>query len=85
MRKLKKCLVGLLKAKGFSPTCVVLESGKKHPKVRNTESGDWIPMPKTPSDYRSMDNFKASLSRLVNSGQGVIFARKGCLPFRGWA
>lgn len=57
-----------------------MEDGKKHSRVRNLISGDWIPVSGSPSDHRTMKNFAASLHRLAVFGQGLVYAKTGHLP-----
>jgi len=57
-----------------------IERGKKHSKIRNLVTLDWIPIPSTPSDYRSLRNFKACLERLMRTGEGFVFQKTGRLP-----
>lgn len=59
---------------------LVLRDGSKHPKLVNMMTKDWIPVPGTPSDRRSRQNFRAALRRLAEKGEGVIYAKTGRLP-----
>jgi hypothetical protein len=59
---------------------LVLEAGAKHARIRNLQSGDWLPVSGSSGDHRSAKNFEASLSRLAFSGQGFIFSKTGHLP-----
>ena len=54
-----------------------LTEGKRHPKARNVETQDWIPIPVSPSCRRCEQNLRAQLRRLAITGRGFIAAKKG--------
>ncbi len=59
---------------------LVTEDGTKHARVRNTQSGDWLPVAGSSGDRRSARNFEAGLRRLAKTGHGFIFCKTGRLP-----
>lgn len=64
----------------FRDGSLIVEGGSRHCKVRNIVSRDWIPIPGTPSDWRSLRNFRHALRRLASRGEGFIYAKTGHLP-----
>lgn len=61
----------------LSLSFLVLEDGKKHARVRNTISNDWLPIPGSSSDRRALKNFQVDLHRLISNGHGFIYAKTG--------
>lgn len=59
---------------------MVIEQGAKHARLVNIETGDFIPLAGSASDYRSARNAKAAARRLAMTGCGLIFARTGKKP-----
>ena len=55
---------------------LVLERGKRHGKLRNRLTQDFVPVPFSPSDHRATRNLRAQLRRLGEHGQGFIAARQ---------
>lgn len=56
---------------------MAIESGKKHARLVNRRTGDFVPLPGSSSDHRAARNAKAAASRLSKTGCGFIFAKKG--------
>lgn len=55
--------------------------GCKHGwRVENPHSGDFLPISGSPSDFRSLNNFRAALRRLALTGAGLIASRTGRQP-----
>ena len=57
-----------------------VRDGRKHAKLVNLLTQDWIPIAGTPSDFRSRTNFRVAVRRLAEKGEGVIYAKTGRLP-----
>jgi len=57
-----------------------LEDGKKHAKLVNQRTGDFIPLAGSSSDHRAAKNAKAAARRLAETGCGFIFAKTGRQP-----
>lgn len=55
-----------------------LVCGKRHDKVVNIKTMDWIIISNSPSDWRGVLNFKCALKKLALRGEGVIYAKHGC-------
>ena len=70
----------LLKKTIANSAVLHLEDGAKHAKVRNLVTRDWIPVAGSPSDHRTIKNFKTSLRRLLTHGEGFVHAKTGHLP-----
>lgn len=60
-----------------------LEEGKRHTKIRNRVSEDWLPISGSVGDYRSVKNFQAALRKLAETGHGFIFSKTGHSPRAG--
>lgn len=54
-----------------------LENGKKHARLVNRRTGDFVPLAGSSSDYRAARNAKAAARRLSKTGCGFIFAKTG--------
>ena len=59
---------------------LTLEDGARHAKIRNAQSQDFLALAGTPSDHRSVRNFRSDLRRLIKNGEGFIFHKTGHLP-----
>lgn len=59
---------------------LALEDGVRHSKVRNIRSQDFLALSGSPSDHRSVRNFRSDLRRLIQNGEGFIFRKTGHLP-----
>lgn len=57
-----------------------LEDGKRHARLVNQYTGDFIPLSGSSSDHRAALNAKAAARRLAETGRGLIFAKTGHLP-----
>ena len=57
-----------------------LEDGKRHARLVNQHTGDFVPRAGSPSDHRAARNAKAAARRLAETGCGLIFAKTGHLP-----
>ena len=55
---------------------LLVQKGARHPKARNTETHDFVPLPVSPSGGRWQANLRAQLRRLARTGSGLI-AEKG--------
>lgn len=53
-----------------------LAAGRSHPRVVNTQSGDFLPISGSSSDRRAATALRVGLRRLATSGRGFIFAKK---------
>ncbi len=53
------------------------EPGSKHARVRSHRSRDYVTIPFSPSDWRSVRGFEAQIRRFAERSQGTIFARTG--------
>lgn len=82
MKHIDSALLKILRPLLRSHPDLAIETGTKHSKLRNIQSGDWLPLAGSPSDHRAIKNFKAALNRLIESGQGFIYAKNGNLPMR---
>ena len=58
---------------------LIIENGSKHAKIRHKVTKDWIAVAGSPSDHRSLKNFKANLKNLVTYGKGTIYQKTGRL------
>lgn len=54
-----------------------LEKGKKHARLVNRRTGDFMPLAGSSSDHRAARNAKAAARRLSETGRGFIFAKTG--------
>lgn len=52
-----------------------LEDGRRHARLVNLRTGDFIPLAGSSSDHRAPKNTKAAARRLAETGCGLIFAR----------
>lgn len=59
---------------------LVLEEGARHAKIRNARSQDFLALASTPSDHRTVSNFRSALRHLIENGEGFIFGKTGHLP-----
>lgn len=55
-----------------------IEKGARHPKARNAETRDFVPLPVSPSGGRWQSNLRAQLRRLAETGRGLVAAKGGC-------
>lgn len=55
--------------------CLSFERGKRHGKLRNQHTGDFVPVPFSPSDHRAPRNLRSQVRRLAEHGNGLIAAK----------
>jgi hypothetical protein len=51
------------------------ERGKRHGKLRNRHTRDFVPVPFSPSDHRAPRNLRSQVHRLAKHGNGLIAAK----------
>lgn len=75
MRFTNKDIYALVKKALSKYHNLTIEKGRKHCKIRNLRSMDFLVVPGSPSDHRGLRNLTKALDALGIQGHGLIYSR----------